>query len=92
MAEGNLTAGADRGFKPGLNCAQSVLTAFSDDFDVEPAAAARIAAGFGGGIGHLQKTCGAVTGAVMVLGLRCYDANDSSASKTLTYDKVREFI
>ena len=50
------------------NCAQSVLTAFSEDFGLKQDMAYNIAQGFGGGM-HINGTCGAVTGAYMVLGL-----------------------
>lgn len=52
-----------------LNCAQSVLLSYAGDLNLEPATALRIALGFGGGMA-MGKTCGAVTGACMVLGLK----------------------
>jgi C_GCAxxG_C_C family probable redox protein len=58
-------------FNEGKNCAQSVLLAFSEDFDVDPTILESLSLGFGGGMGHLQKTCGAVTGAFMVISLYC---------------------
>ena len=79
-------------FRSGFNCAQSVFAAYCDLFDVRESAAIRIGAGFGAGIGRLQKTCGAVSGAVMLIGLRYYDESDRAGSKRLTYEKVREFI
>jgi C_GCAxxG_C_C family probable redox protein len=50
------------------NCAQSVFTAFSDDFGLKSDIAYSIAQAFGGGM-HINSTCGAVTGAYMALGL-----------------------
>jgi len=50
------------------NCAQSVLTAFSEDFGLNIDTAYNITQGFGGGM-HINSTCGAVTGAYMALGL-----------------------
>lgn len=50
------------------NCAQSVLTAFSEDFGLNVDTAYNIAQGFGGGM-HINSACGAVTGAYMALGL-----------------------
>jgi C_GCAxxG_C_C family probable redox protein len=50
------------------NCAQSVLTAFSEDFGLNKDTAYNIAQGFGGGM-HINGACGAVTGAYMALGL-----------------------
>ena len=56
--------------KNGFNCSQSVLKTFAPSYGLDDETCTRLAAPFGGGIGHLQETCGAVTGAIMVLGLR----------------------
>lgn len=56
-------------FKLGLNCAQSVLTAYSTKLNFDDKLALQISSGFGGGMGRLQETCGAVTGAFMVIGI-----------------------
>lgn len=56
-------------FYNGMNCAQSVLTAYADHLKFDPQMALSVSAGFGGGIGKMQKTCGAVTGSFMVLGI-----------------------
>lgn len=52
-----------------LNCAQSVLLSFAQELNLEEKTALRIASGFGGGM-CLGETCGAVTGAYMVLGMK----------------------
>ena len=79
-------------FRSGYNCSQAVFHSYCDLFGVDGPKAKLIAAGFGGGIGGLQQTCGAVTGAVMLLGLHYYDENDVAGSKRNTYEKVREFV
>ena len=56
-------------FGDGFNCAQSVLSAFSSNFGLDENNALKIAAGFGGGC-RCGEVCGAVTGAIMVLGLK----------------------
>lgn len=56
-------------FKSNFNCAQSVFTSFSDKFGLDKDTANSLTSGFGGGMGMLQKTCGAVTGAYMVISL-----------------------
>ena len=79
-------------FKSGLNCAQSVVVAFADDLDFDRNAASNIAVGFVGGMGRLQETCGAVTGAFMVLGI--YNSakyQDNLALKNATYPMIRLF-
>ncbi len=52
-----------------LNCAQSVLLTFAEDLKLDETTALRIALGFGGGMA-MGETCGAVTGAYMVLGMK----------------------
>jgi C_GCAxxG_C_C family probable redox protein len=52
-----------------FNCSQSVLGAFCEDYDLDTETALRIAGPFGGGM-RIGETCGAVTGALMVIGLR----------------------
>ncbi len=54
--------------KQGYNCCQSVLAAFSDLTGLEEQACMNLGAGFGAGAGT-GELCGAVSGAVMVLGL-----------------------
>lgn len=55
----------DRGF----NCAQSVLAAFGDLTHLPEKEALALAGGFGGGIGGShEEVCGAMSGALMVLG------------------------
>lgn len=79
-------------FFNGFNCAQSVLAAFKDRIDVPEEQLLRLSGGFGGGMGRLQNTCGAVSGALMVIGSRfgkC-KADDSEAGEK-TYALVRQF-
>lgn len=52
-----------------LNCAQSVLLSYASELNLDEMTALKISAGFGGGMG-MAETCGAVTGAYMVLGLK----------------------
>ena len=57
-------------FKQGLNCAECVLRTFMDIYEVDlPDEIICMATGFGGGMGHTKNTCGAITGAVLALGL-----------------------
>ncbi|MCR5664784.1 MAG: C-GCAxxG-C-C family protein [Oscillospiraceae bacterium] len=52
----------------GCNCAQSVLAACGKYTGLEPETALRVAAGFGGGV-RSGEICGAISGAVMTIGL-----------------------
>jgi C_GCAxxG_C_C family probable redox protein len=79
-------------FEEGFSCSQAVLAAFGDRFGVEREIALRIAAGFGGGMGRMAQTCGAVTGAFMLIGLKfgSIDAKDRQ-SREKAQAVVREF-
>lgn len=59
---------ADQAMTSGMNCAQAVLTFFAEDYGLSKADALRVSAGFGSGM-RMALVCGAVTGAIMVLGL-----------------------
>jgi C_GCAxxG_C_C family probable redox protein len=79
-------------FRAGYNCAQAVLTEFSDRYGLDEKAALSISCGFGGGMGRLQETCGAVTGAFMVLGMHnCRLYPDNQERKAKTYIMVQAF-
>jgi C_GCAxxG_C_C family probable redox protein len=80
-------------FTEGFNCSQSVFAAIAETHGFKKEAALKIASGFGGGIARLQKTCGAVTGAVMAIGyLHGNTQPDSAAEKEKTYTLIKEFI
>ena len=81
-------------FASGHSCAQSVLCAFAPQLGLRAEDAFRISASFGGGMG-VGEVCGAVAGAIMVLGLtfasRRADTEDAYA-KALIYVRCREFM
>jgi C_GCAxxG_C_C family probable redox protein len=79
-------------FKSGLNCSQAVLTAYSEEMSFDNKLALSVACGFGGGMGRLQETCGAVTGSYMVLGIyNCNKFADNHERKEKTYAMVQKF-
>ena len=53
----------------GYNCAQAVLCTYADIAGIDEETAMRLAAPFGAGMGNMEGTCGAITGAGLVLGL-----------------------
>jgi C_GCAxxG_C_C family probable redox protein len=79
-------------FSEGFSCSQSVLAAFAPEFGLDVDAALRVSAAFGGGMGRTGGTCGAVTGALMVLGLRYGPTVADKVAKELTYAQARDFI
>jgi C_GCAxxG_C_C family probable redox protein len=80
-------------FLSGYNCAQSVLAAFCEEAGISKDMALKISCGFGGGMGRNQEVCGAVTGGILVLGLRHgRGVNDEQTATALTYQKTQEFM
>lgn len=78
-------------FDEGYACSQAVLLAFTDRFDLDERTAKLISSTFGGGMGRLRQTCGAVTGGFMVLGLKYGNADPKDMeTKLAAYKKVRE--
>jgi len=78
-------------FLSGYNCAQSVVLSFADELKYSKELVQKMAAGFGGGMGKQQETCGAVTGAIMVLGLmKGETVNNNDELKSEAYGAVKE--
>ncbi len=79
-------------FTAGNSCSQSVLKAYAEEMGLESGLALKLASGFGGGMARQGQTCGAVTGAMMVIGLKHgFTAPDDDINKDATYKLVREF-
>jgi len=80
-------------FQRGFTCSQAVLSVFAQDFGLDQHVARRISQGFGAGIAYTDDICGALSGAIMVIGLRYgrIQANDAAA-KEKTYAVVGEFL
>ena len=57
-------------FENGCNCAQAVVMPYADELNVSKDAIERMAVAFGGGMSKAGKTCGCLTGALMVIGLK----------------------
>jgi C_GCAxxG_C_C family probable redox protein len=83
---------AESRMRSGFNCSQAILATFANEFGLDELTALKIAAGFGGGMGRMGETCGAVTGAFMVIGLRFgFTAPDDAETRKNTYKIVRDF-
>ncbi len=80
-------------YQNGFNCTQAIFSAYASELHLDRETALKIASGFGGGIGRMGDTCGAVTGAIMVIGLKFgMTTPEDTQSKEKTYDLVQEFI
>ena len=51
------------------NCAQAVIATYADLAGIDDETAMALGSAFGSGMGNMEGTCGAITGAAMVLGL-----------------------
>ena len=76
---------AEELFRSGCNCAQAVFGAFAEAYGLSPEVAAKVSCGLGGGVGRMRETCGAVTGAALVLGLKY------GPDKMQVYPHVQDF-
>jgi C_GCAxxG_C_C family probable redox protein len=80
-------------FKNDFNCAQSVFSTFAEQHGLDKQAALKISGAFGGGMARMAETCGAVTGALMVIGLKYGKATvGDDEAKTKTNALAREFV
>ena len=79
-------------FEEGFSCSQAVFSAYAEHLGLDRETALKISGGFGGGMGRMAQTCGAVTGAFMAIGLK-YGAveTDDQEAKDKTYALIREF-
>jgi C_GCAxxG_C_C family probable redox protein len=79
-------------FKEGYSCSQAIFATYGGELGIEREAALKIAAGLGGGIGKTGETCGALTGAILILGLKFGTTNPKDTSgKYHCYSKSKAF-
>ena len=80
-------------FDEGYACAVSMLLVYAEQFELQEKDVVKIASCFGAGMGRLRKTCGALTGATMVLGM-AFGNTDPKDMKTKldAYEKVRDLF
>jgi C_GCAxxG_C_C family probable redox protein len=74
-------------FKEGFSCSQAMLSTYGEGIDRETAL--KISAPFGGGIARRGETCGAVTGALMAIGLKYAKGKET---REVVYGLVNEFV
>ena len=80
-------------FLAGYNCAQSVLYAYGPDLGLDGEMALKVATGLGAGMGRRGEVCGALTGGILVLGLKHGRGGQQDRSATEeTYQKTLELM
>jgi len=78
-------------FQKGANCAQAVACAFADECGQSPEMMAKLASGFGAGMGRMREVCGAVSGMVLVADLIDGPSNLSDkAGKDAQYTRIQD--
>ena len=76
----------------GYNCAQAVIGVFCEENGLDLNTGFKLANGFGGGI-RSGEVCGAVSGAIMAIGLKCgFFVEKDFEQKRFCYKKTDEFI
>ena len=89
----NHTEKARELFLSGCSCSQAVFCAFAEDFGMDKDTALRLASSFGGGMGGMRETCGAVSGMLMAAGLKWgYSEVGDLDLKTAHYTRTRALI
>ncbi len=84
---------AVQSFKQGFSCSQAVLAALSEPLGLDRERALKISQGFGGGMARMGLTCGAVTGAMLAIGLKYGRTRpEDEEAKEKTYSLVHEFL
>jgi len=75
------------------NCAQSVILSFSEYAGISKELALKVSAPFGGGIARSGKVCGAVSGALIVIGLLFTPVEEEPKKQKLkVYQISKEFL
>lgn len=88
----NHTDKAQEYFSNNFNCSQAVFTTFATEMGIDEELALKIATQFGGGA-RKGEMCGAVSGALMVLGLKYGHSNSENAEeKARAYQISEEFM
>ena len=79
-------------FGKGFNCAQAVLSVFCEKYGLDNETALKISCGLGAGV-RSGEVCGAVSGAVLVVGLKLgHHTAEDKESKANCYAKTEEFL
>jgi len=79
-------------FNAGYNCAQACFVAVAPELGMSEVEAIKVCAGFGGGIARTGNTCGALSGALMALGLKRAGVETSPEIKNGFYLRSQALI
>ena len=87
------TEKAEQNHQKGYNCAQAVACAFAEEMGIDESIIFKMMEGHGLGMGRMEGTCGAITGAVAVIGaLKSCGDIEKPVSKAATYKLSGELV
>ena len=78
---------AREAFFSGLNCSQSLVSAFAEYVDMDRSTLLKLSSSFGAGMGRLREVCGAVSGMFIIAGFLY--GTDETAEKEEKADHYR---
>lgn len=73
-----------------FSCSQSVFSSFAEELGLDENTALKLSSGFGGGMA-CAETCGAVTGAYMVIGMKYGHTSPDLLAKNNTKELILKF-
>lgn len=84
-------------FNNGFDCSQAILSTYCEEFGLDKETALKLSSGLAAGMGRLCQTCGAVTGAYLVIGLKhgklsAYDNNAKEKTFALVQEFEKQFV
>jgi C_GCAxxG_C_C family probable redox protein len=80
-------------FKDGFSCSQALLSIYGPEYGLDREMALKVSGAFGGGMGHIGETCGAVTGAFMIIGLKYGKTRvEDEQTREKAHSLVKEFV
>ena len=75
------------------NCAQAVACAFAEEIGVDMETLFKACEGLGLGMGCMEGTCGAISGAVVLAGFKNSDGQlDAPGTKAATYQLSKQIV
>ena len=76
-------------FKGPYSCSQAIMLTYATQLGLDVELALQLGTGFAGGMGRHAEVCGAVTGAIMVIGLKHGMKNkDDEDARAKTFELV----
>ena len=79
-------------FEEGWTCSQAILAAFGECIELDWDTAVLLGRGYSGGISRMGRTCGAVTGAILIVNCVADGAPDEATARTRVTEAGRDLV